>query len=211
MMNEGFDKVLERVVHLNNQNQTSNTTILILVGGCSRSGKSTFTEELCRELKARQVSVLHVAMDLWLTPASKRDPNCTVLERYRIDNLLPAITKLLRGKTVKLIPYDVETRELATKAVLICPPPPPFVLFLEGVVALAVSELRVASNLRVFVSASDSTRVKRLLRFYRYTKKLERSDYHELIRAREKEEVPFIKNTFTYSDSVFYANDVEYD
>ena len=136
-----------------------------------------------------------MTLDLWLKPASQREHDSGVLERYRRNELLVAIFAILRGEIAWVKPYDPMSREILEKKRFIVPPESPFVLVIEGVIALAIEELLDKSHLRVFVSCKDFTRMRRLVRFYRDIKRMTKKDYRALIKAREVEEVPFVKST----------------
>lgn len=77
------------------------------------------------------------------------------------------------------------------------------ILFVDGVVALAIDELVESAALRIFVDIPDKLRKQRLVKFYSGIKRLDRKEYENIIEAREKEEVPFIKKTAVNADVIF--------
>jgi uridine kinase len=172
---------------------------LILIGGCSRSGKSTIAKLIHAELGLRGISSVIVSADHWLLPASQRRESSKVLDRYRIEELYGSITAMLRGECAQVFAYDEKTREFTGQHLNIVPPKKPFVILAEGVATLAISRLRRLSKFNLFVHENDSIRVKRLIRFYRDYKGLNRESYKSLIKEREFEEVPFIKSTEKYA------------
>ena len=176
--------------------------ILVLIGGCSRSGKSTLAEGLESSLISKGTSSFVVAADYWLLPASHRKAGVTVLERYRVDELSNSVVSLLRGKSAYVTAYDPKTREFAGDLLTFKPQNSPFIVVVEGVIVLALEKLRKISALKLFVECEDCARVKRLIRFYRDFKVLRKSEYKVIIKKREVEEVPFIKATRAFADLV---------
>ena len=196
-----FPDVVDRIDSISkNLHPAANS--LVLIGGCARSGKSTLAEKLKCSLTSRGVDSILVPADCWLLPASQRKADTTVLKRYRLDELSDSVMFLLSGEAAYVTPYDARTRELNPRILTIKPKPSPFVVIVEGVITLAMKELRKTSALKLFVESGDHTRVKRLIRFYRDFKILRKSEYKAIIKEREIEEVPFIKATRAFADMV---------
>jgi len=178
------------------------SNILVLIGGCSRSGKSTLAERLNSSLISKGTSSIVVAADYWLLPASERKAGATVLERYRANDLSNSVMALLKGESASVAAYDSRTRELSGELLTFKPQHSPFIIVVEGVLALALHKLRKISNLKLFVECGDCVRLKRLISFYRDLKMLRKSEYKVIIKEREVEEVPFIKATRAFADMV---------
>jgi len=168
---------------------------IVLIAGCSRSGKSTLTAALTERFRKDQIPVLAVGMDAWLVSAEKRKPESTVAERYELNEIFRSVCEIKAGNTILPPLYDPITRRRLEGKQGTALSLSRGVLIVEGVVALADPELRALAAESIFVECSDFRRVKRLLRFYKYIKQLSRETYKGLILSREKEEVPFIKNT----------------
>ena len=172
---------------------------LLLVGGCSRSGKSFIVKILQEQFKLQNLNSLNISMDLWLKPISARVEPSIVTERYRLQEFHDAIEELILGRTVKVIAYNAQTRELDLTPLKIEPPCQPYVLIVDGVIALASEYLRVRSSCNLFVNINDCVRIKRLILFYRDFKKIPKKVYKKIIKNRENEEVPYVKNTMRYA------------
>lgn len=210
-----FSDAIDQVVRIYKDSRPG-ANVLVLIGGCSRSGKSTLAEELKSVLILRGLDSILVSADCWLLPASKRPPNATVIERYKVDELSNSVMSLLRGESVDMRPYDSKTRALSREMLTIKSRPSPSIVVVEGVVTLAVETLRKTSAMNLFVESSDLTRLKRLIRFYRDFKILRKSEYRAIIKEREIEEVPLIKATRIFADMVLtsYKNSqssIKYD
>ena len=77
------------------------------------------------------------------------------------------------------------------------------ILFVDGVVALAIEELLKHAALRIFVDIPDTLRKQRLVHFYSEIKRLDEKECENIIKTREKEEVLFIKKTVVNADITF--------
>lgn len=175
--------------------ESAKSHFVILIAGCSRSGKSTLTAALAAAFDKDAVPVLTLSMDAWLVSVEKRKPGSSVAERYELDKIYDAVCEIKAGRTVHPPVYDpisrrrldgVKGEPLALQA---------GVIIIEGVVALADPALISLVSERIFVNIPDITRIKRLIDFYKRVKRLPQQSYKEVILSREKEEVPFVKNT----------------
>lgn len=196
-----FSDAVDRIDRIFKGSQPA-ANILVLIGGCSRSGKSTLAERFKSSLITRGASSIVVAADYWLLPASKRQAGATAVERYRVDELSNSVISLLRGQLASVTAYDPKTREFSGKVLTFQPQNSPYIVVLEGVIVLASEELRKIPALKLFVECEDCARVKRLISFYSDFKMLRKSEYGAIIKEREVEEVPFIKATRAFADMV---------
>ncbi len=138
---------------------------LVLVGGQSRSGKSTFASALRDRLKQLGKTSHVVSTDRWLRSEKQRDNG--ILGRHDMEALttfakfftcnncslsvtLPGYKKIAREQV-----HDVETLHVDSGDILI----------LEGVVALALATI-VSSAMRVYVDIDEVDRRSRLIREY---------------------------------------------
>lgn len=175
---------------------------LVLIGGCSRSGKSALVERLSSRLNGVGIRNGVVRLDSWLIGVDQRKAQSTVLERYEGQAIVESIHGLLRGKTIFPPIYNAKTRrrraERGKTGIRIASG----VLIVEGVIALALEPLVRMADLRIFVSVSDPERLERLRDFYTRNKGFTSKETEEIIQSREKEEVPFIKETAKKADIV---------
>jgi uridine kinase len=122
-----------------------------------------------------------------------------VLERYECDRISDEVKKILAGKTIYPPVYEPVSRQRLTERSEQGLTLTQGVLLVEGVIALALPVLRQFAQLKIFVAAEDEIRLQRLQSFYRLRKGLEQEASH-IIAEREKEEVPFIKETAVWAD-----------
>jgi len=180
-----------------------NTRSLILVGGCSRSGKSTLARGIASRFRARGVPAHTVTLDSWLVSVEHRSATSTVLERYDCGAIASSMTAVLRGETVHPPVYDVATRRRVSERSDVGLHIPSGVVIAEGVIALGLETLLPVARSRIFTAVDDAVRLARLQEFYTQTKGLTAQAASSLIGERELEEVPLIKSTRANADVVF--------
>jgi len=87
----------------------SDSTNLILIGGCSRSGKTTLANNIATALIKNDLNALVVNIDSWIVSIEKRKLDSTVMERYESESIICAVKNLLRKKKFFhpiMIPYQ---------------------------------------------------------------------------------------------------------
>jgi uridine kinase len=175
--------------------------LLVLVGGCSRAGKSWLCGRIAERLSADGVEVVTVGLDAWLVGADARRPESTVIERYDVERIVRDIDELMAGRPIRPPVYDTRTRQrvadAANEAVM-----PARVILADGVVALAIEPLRQRAVLKVYVETADTVRRRRLTAFYREFKAIPPAETERILAAREREEVPFVRKTKQWADVV---------
>lgn len=166
---------------------------LILIGGYSRSGKSTLSDKISNELGTHHLSSRGLSLDSWILSHDQRRTESTVLERFDSENAQAAILDLLQGRKAKIPFYDSTSRcrieSQAQELVL-----DQQYLIVEGVVALALPRLLEAASISIFVDVDEELRQKRLLE-YMSSREIPKQEAEIIIASRENEEVPFIKGT----------------
>ncbi len=159
LINDLFYSILKLV----NSNEK---TIIVTVAGLSRSGKSTLIDKIEKKLNEKSICSTIIKLDNWIVPASMRNDQMTVRERYQYEKINNDITKLIKKKTINICPYDSVSRELLDKEVKVTIEGSN-VVFIDGVIALDHGFLNGISNLKVFVEIKEYTRKKRFQEFYR--------------------------------------------
>lgn len=178
----------------------------ILIGGCSRSGKSLLASYLCENFKALEFKCHIISLDSWLISVEDRKLDSTVLERYDRKAIIDSMKEVLKGNDVYPPVYDpVSRRRIAQRSKnSICVQSG--IVMIEGVIALAIKELLDIANIKIFVGTDDRVRLERVKYFYTKIKGLTISEAERIILPREIEEVPFIKKTAEYADLIFINN-----
>ena len=198
---DSIDDLFERLQH--SIDRAADTRSLILIGGCSRSGKTTLARGIASRFRSRGVLAHTVGLDSWLVSVEHRSATSTVLERYDCGAIATSVTALLRGETVHPPVYDVATRRRVSERSDVDLHVASGVVIAEGVIALGLETLLPFARARIFTEVDDPVRLARLEEFYTQTKHLTAQAARSLIGERELEEVPFIKSTRANADVVF--------
>jgi uridine kinase len=184
-------------------------TSLVLIGGCSRTGKSVLAEFLDGGFRKRGIPSAVLALDAWLIGIDARGPHSTVIERYETDAIVRAVGTLIGGGTVEPPVYEPSTRRRVEHASGAAKSVRGGVVVADGVIALALPELVRLAQCRIHVSIPDDIRLARLEAFYTRVKGVSRDEALAIIMARETEEVPFIKAAAARADVLFTPSVVQ--
>ena len=176
---------------------------VILVGGCSRSGKSTLVSELEIKFNKTDVTTVTLSLDNWLISVENRKKNSSVYERYETHEIIQSVKKILNREIVFPPVYSPELRKRISNSCNIPKYLDNGILIIEGTIALGIEQLRKISDYRIYVDIPDKIRKKRLMDFYGNTKKVDLKMSKRIILERENEEVLFIKNTMQFANFVY--------
>ena len=173
---------------------------LILVGGASRSGKSSIANVLAELLSliGRKSHVL--PLDGWLKSAEERQEGAGVLGRYQLEALIEQARKITSNPVrfdIEYIEYDRKLKQ-ARKSKNVSIGPSDIVIF-EGVPAILDKRLLDLASLSIHVDVDDGLRMKRLEEEYVWRKEL-KEDFMKKIISRELDEVALIKSAAYKAD-----------
>jgi len=183
--------------------ESSNKLMLVLVGGCSRTGKTVLVSKLMENAISSGINTVSVKLDSWLISIENRKEDSSILERYEIPSIISSIKRIQQGEVIYPPVYDAVSRRRITESGVAPISIREGILFVEGVVALAIGKLVENATLRIFVDIPDELRRQRVVNFYSDIKRLDRKEYEDIIKKREKEEVTFIKGTAVNADKIF--------
>ena len=193
--------LIQRTHLSNSENKT-----IVLIGGVSRSGKSTLAKRLSIFFKTKMIECQIIELDSWLVSADQRKRNSKVIDRYHTKKIVNSMKDLMDGNVIFPPQYDSISRaqiaEIGSKSVSF----KYGVLIIEGIIALALKELREIARLKIHTDISDFRRIKRLINFYKDVKALPNFEYKKLIKERELEEIPYIKKASDNADVIFASN-----
>jgi uridine kinase len=177
-----------------------------MIGGFSRAGKTTLAQYISKALSLVDICNLSISLDSWIVSLEKRSLDSKVMERYECDVICKSITALLEGNPIFTPVYDHQTRrrisERSAKPLLI---DSGFVI-VDGVVSLALDELRKQAVVNIFVDLPKKERAERVRSYYIKEKKFSECEANMIVAEREFEEVPFIENTKKYADIIYLPN-----
>jgi histidinol-phosphate phosphatase family protein len=170
-------------------------TKLILIGGASRSGKST-TAQVLSEILYKSGKKNHIiSLDGWLLPLELRFEGNGVFNRYNMDEVRKVVNNILESNFNEVVHLPIYDRLNRTcndfYSISIkqhdC-------IILEGVTALMDNYLCSKSNLRIYVENDDEEREQRVVDEYSWRNMNEQS-IKQILLNRNLDEVPFIKDS----------------
>ena len=182
---------------------------IVLVGGLSRSGKSSLVTEVVMHLKHDGVDSFVLPLDYWIVPTNLRNEGSSVLERFRIGEAIYVLRKILNEGTHLVRPYDAVTGNESKHSIQLHAGPTTRVVIIEGVVALVDPRFLEIADYAVYVQVDRFTRLRRLIKYHRDVKNLPRSTYLGIIRQREIEEVPTIALTRALANLIVADKDAK--
>ena len=171
---------------------------VVLLGGAARSGKSTFAGALAFALRGmgRPASVL--SLDHWIKAAGDRGDD--VLGRYDLAAAARAVRALLAGKIVSAPAYDPLERTSTPDAHLL-ELKPGSVLIIEGVPALASSDLEELADVRLHLSTPEETRKARFFKEYE-RRGFRAPEIADLYSRRNLDELPLVTRGSASADQL---------
>ncbi len=179
----------------------SNKPFVILIGGVSRSGKSTIAGMLSLVFANHGVKSITVGLDNWLVDLKNREDWMGVRERYDYSKIEEDIRTFLTGHEIYVQKYDAQTRQKSKSTDVI-----KFdnyeAVIIDGVVALDIAYLREISGLKIYVDINEELRKKRFNEFYRY-KGLTGNEITKLYVERQTDEYSIIVEGKKYADHIF--------
>ncbi|MHA2292524.1 MAG: uridine kinase family protein [Candidatus Hodarchaeales archaeon] len=185
--------------------RSENRSFLVLIGGCSRTGKSTLAKELEKEFKQINVNSLIIKIDNWLLGLDERSGKETVSERYNYSEIVESIRKIMKGEKIFPPIYNPKTRKVIRENLSQFFHMKEGICIVEGVISLDIPDLRNLSDFKIYTEVSDEIRKARLMKFYNQYKKCSLIESKDIIEAREAEEVPYVKETKIFADFIFHS------
>lgn len=172
---------------------------VILIGGESRSGKSTVAAVLRRALRDGGRSSCRVALDHWLVGIDRRTAGMTVQERYLADRIVSDISLLLQRGCATIPRYHPKRRTIDGEIEVFLAAGD--VLIIDGVTALGIPALREMADRTIYVEVPERVRKERFFAFYRY-KGLSADAIEALYQERMEDEASLVRQTKAYADIV---------
>jgi histidinol-phosphate phosphatase family protein len=166
---------------------------LVLIGGQSRSGKSTFAAGLREALRARGRSVVVLAADRWLHHEAARKAG--VLGRYDLAALQGLVSRIAGRDAEELrvsLPGYHKLQRARYDNVESLSVSPSDIVVIEGTVSLALATSEFASVHRFHVQLDEGERKVRFLREYRL-RGLDQAAALQLYCSRVQDEVPVLE------------------
>ena len=173
---------------------------LILVGGPSRSGKSSIANVLAELLSLIGKKSHVLPLDGWLKSAKERQEGAGVLGRYQLEVIIEQARKVISSPVrfdIEYIDYDRKLKQVqkSKKASI----GPSDIVIFEGVPATLDKRLLDLANLSIYVDVDDALRMKRLHEEYLWREERQ-DDFMKKIMSREIDEDSLIKSAAHKAD-----------
>ncbi len=165
----------------------------ILVGGASRSGKSTVAAVLVEifNLIGKKAHVL--PLDGWLKSSEERHDGAGVLNRYKLHEIIDVAKKVASSSqrvSIEYTEYDRKLRKTQSQKTVSIGSSD--IVIFEGVPAFLDERLLELANLSIYVGVDDDTRMERLKDEYVWRGEDEEF-FMRKIMSRERDEVSPVK------------------
>lgn len=191
-INMGFSQVCQKITPMIPSFIDSR---LLLIGGASKTGKTSFAKVLKEMLGFLGRDVHLISLDGWLDPERKLNEGNGVLSRYKIDQFVSELKGVFDSKHRRSFihpSYDpISGEKLKDKKMSIGPND---IIIVEGVVALLDSRLLEMASKSIFIDlASETERTNRLIYEYKFRNKETDHEIQVKLQSREIDEVSVIR------------------
>jgi D,D-heptose 1,7-bisphosphate phosphatase len=202
IIDDPFHKDLKRVYDLFKA-YTGKLPWVLLIGGNTRTGKSTLASYLRLAFEKAGHRVLHVELDNWLLPEDRRTESMNVHDRFQIKTLGNDVKKLLTGQSLFLSSYSnhPERKPLPLEY----NPEHAEVIIIEGVVALSSEMIRQSAHLKIFTTLGPELFRKRIDEYYRWRGKTA-EETESLVKKRELDEYHLIEKESKLADLIINSS-----
>jgi D,D-heptose 1,7-bisphosphate phosphatase len=175
---------------------------VILIGGNTRTGKSTLASYLRLAFEKNGRKTLSVSLDNWLLPESDRKQDMDVYARFRLPQIETDLKNLIKGDTLYKTTYVNHPERNALP--LILDPQGVSIILVEGVVALSSPGIRGLADLRLFTSLHQDVFLQRMEEYYSWRGKSS-ADTTLLVEKRKKDEYQLIEKESKFADMIINA------
>jgi D,D-heptose 1,7-bisphosphate phosphatase len=176
---------------------------VILIGGNTRSGKSTLATYLRFSFEKSGRSVLQVGLDNWLLPDVRRSALMNVYERFQLNKLETDVKKLIRGHQLVVSSYANHPERKSQT--IDYNPEQAEIIIIEGVVALSSEILRKAAHLKIFISIETELFVRRFNEYYKW-RGISPEETALLMKKREVDEYQLIEKESKLADLIINSS-----
>lgn len=176
---------------------------VILIGGNTRTGKSTLASYLRIAFEKAGHKILQVSLDNWLLPEDKRNDTMNVYGRFQLGLLEEDIKNLLSGKTL-IRPAYVNHPDRQPRPVVYNPEHADIII-LEGIVALSSESIRRSAGLKIFTALDPLLFRNRLDEYYLWRSKSP-EEIDRLVKKRELDEYQLIEKESNLADLIINSS-----
>jgi D,D-heptose 1,7-bisphosphate phosphatase len=175
---------------------------VILIGGNTRTGKSTLASYIRLAFEKMGKATLSVSLDNWLLAESDRKPEMDVYARFQLPQIETDLKNLISGDTIYKTTYINHPERNAQP--LILNPQGVGLIIVEGVVALSSPVIRKKSDLRLFTTLQPEVFMHRMMEYYSWRGK-SLADTTLLVEKRKRDEYQLIEKESKFADMIINA------
>ncbi len=179
---------------------TRKSPFVVMVGGQSRSGKSSFVSDLKFRLTRDGIQSIRIPLDQWILASDVRGEVEDVKKTFQIDRMKNDLRDFLDGRPMQIPGYADHPERMAFG--IHAAWTGEAVVFIEGVPALIDEEMAELGDWKVFMESEEAKRQDRFHRFYEWKGKT-RSDSDTLYKSRLESEYEIIAQGRKFADDIF--------
>ncbi len=181
------------------QQHPSGRPWVLLIGGNTRTGKTTLAAYLRILFERAGNKVLQVALDNWLLPEESRSPEMNVYKRFQRNKMAHDLLRLVSGQKLMMESYANHSQRLSVPVEY--DPRKADIIIVEGVIALSDEKLRNASHMRLFTTAGDQLFRDRINEYYAWRGKTP-EETKVLFEKRNSDEYQLIEKESKLADLI---------
>jgi uridine kinase len=175
---------------------------VILIGGNTRTGKSTLASYLRLAFEKKGQMTLSVSLDNWLLPESERKQDMDVYARFQLQKIVDDLKKLFKGDTLYKMTYVNHPERNSMPLTL--NPQGVSIILVEGVVALSSPAIRAQADIRLFTALTPETFMQRMEEYYTWRGRSS-ADTALLVEKRKSDEYQLIEKESKFADMIINA------
>lgn len=178
---------------------------LLLIGGLSRSGKSSLAHVLKEQLAMTGITAHILSLDGWLKPTDERAEGRGVGTRFDLAAATRFVVELLaQTETVRVqVPiYERHTRAIRREP-RILDIQPSDLLIVEGVPTLMCSKLVSLSPIRIYTDVNRDERIERLHKDYAW-RGMDTPEIDRLIASRDSDETEEVRRSGVHARFILH-------
>jgi histidinol-phosphate phosphatase family protein len=172
---------------------------IIVIGGNSRSGKSTLASYLQLKFEEEGLMTLKIELDNWILPEGERTPGMNVFHRFQQELMEKEIQQILSGIKIEKTIYPNHPDRIPLPVVYQYEGAD--IIIIEGVIALSSQTIRGLATVKVFIDVPDEVQKKRIKQYYLWRGKTEK-EIENLYSRRFKDEYQIIKKAINFADFI---------
>ena len=176
---------------------------IISIGGNAKSGKSNFASYIAYKFIEHGLKVFKIDLDNWILPEDQRDHCKNVYDRFRINDIINDMQKILERQKVSLHSYPHHPERQAQSMEYMFNNED--IIIIEGIVALSREELRNMSDLKIFMQTDRQIFTARIKEYYYWRGKND-SEINLLLEKRSADEYKLIEKESKFADFVINSS-----